>query len=1281
MTLRELLSTFYLKGISNSRGAKLMQRMRRCDTAALQTHTEAGKAELFYIKGLEPKRPKMVRDAKRISLSLVITLVVVLIVGTMVFALSFAPEVYAATDTVASCDQATLNNTINSAAAGDTINFTCSGTITLSATIDITKTLTIDGVGQTVTLSGNNAVEVLKIEAGVDFTLANMTITHGHAPTSTCNTSFACGGGIGNSGILTITNSAFLTNTATYGGGAIYNSSGGIISSVSNSIFSKSGAFLGGVLYNNTGGKIGSISNSTFSLNSASGEGGVIYNNGGSIASIDNSTFSSNSTTISSGSGGVIYNGGSIGSISNSSFYSNKAPSLGGVIEDSFGASIHSISSSSFYSNTGSVQGGVIFDASTGIPTFISNSTFYGNSSNEGGAIYNNTAISIISNTTFVSNSATKGGAIENGGGTLQVINSIFAQGSKGVNCVILNGTIKDSGGNLSDDGSCNFSSPNRNNVPNLNMGPLQNNGGSTLTVALLPESAALFASLPAACPTTDQRGQARPQPAATDCDTGAYESAYQLTPNITVQSNPNPSYLDQNVLFSATIAATGIVTPTGSLVFTDTTDNVSLGAAPIDPNGNALLTIPTFSKAGSYNLAIGYSGDITFTSAITNFVQVVNLRPTTNTITTTTNPSYVGQSLTFTATVSNNSSSFTPAGTVTFTNTTTNQLLGTATLANGVATLNTTFSMAGNYTITASYGGDNFDLGSTNTILQQVVTPPPPTIAIFAGNGQSTPVSTAFPVQLQAIVRDGLTGNPLAGMQVVFQAPSSGASGTFSPTSSTIFTATTDTNGVATTSIFTANSTVGSYQVTASTSGAASPATFNLVNNMPNTPSGYSYYLPFLANNANNFTTFLIFQNTANISSSVSISFFDNNGNSVPAANGTCSSVVALGECIVPNPFAVGSQGEGVIVSQQPLNVIVSEATPFGGSAYAVPAGASNNLIAPVAIKGGLVDFTTQLSIFNGGNSSVNGTVQFFDSNGNHISAADKTFSLSAHSTTIYDQAQDTTLSNFYGWAQVVSPAGSTLVAQTLEQRPSVKFVAIVNAQFNPQTTLYAPAIFNGAFGSFVTGANLVNPASQPVTITLTYYKNDGTAVTTTPFTIAGNAVTGIFQGGTSGVGLPTGGLPNGWYGAATVKASGGSGIIMFVNEQGGLTATGSDQSGTYGAAVSGSSVIGLPVMANGAFGGYITGATIENITNSPVTANVQYYDLSGNTVGTAKSVTIGGNASYVLYQGGSDQALPSGFYGTAQITVTGGPSSSLLVTTNAQSNAFFYSYTEPNF
>lgn len=106
---------------------------------------------------------------------------------------------------------------------------------------------------------------------------------------------------------------------------------------------------------------------------------------------------------------------------------------------------------------------------------------------------------------------------------------------------------------------------------------------------------------------------------------------------------------------------------------------------------------------------------------------------------------------------------------------------------------------------------------------------------------------------------------------------------------------------------------------------------------------------------------------------------------------------------------------------------------------------------------------------------------------------------------------------------------------------------------------------------------------------------------------------------------------------------------------------------------------VVALPVVANGAFGGYITGATIENTTSSIVSGTIQYYDMNGQVVGSTKPFTIGPRASQGVYQGGADQGLPPGFYGTALVTVTNGPTSSLLVTANAQSNQFFYSYTEP--
>ena len=58
-------------------------------------------------------------------------------------------------------------------------------------------------------------------------------------------------------------------------------------------------------------------------------------------------------------------------------------------------------------------------------------------------------------------------------------------------------------------------------------LGPLQNNGGPTPTMALLPGSPAIDSGATRAqgCPALDQRGQPRPDADETRCDRGAYES------------------------------------------------------------------------------------------------------------------------------------------------------------------------------------------------------------------------------------------------------------------------------------------------------------------------------------------------------------------------------------------------------------------------------------------------------------------------------------------------------------------------------------------------------------------------------------------------------------------------------------------------------------------------------------------------------------------------------------------------------------------------------------
>jgi hypothetical protein len=107
----------------------------------------------------------------------------------------------------------------------------------------------------------------------------------------------------------------------------------------------------------------------------------------------------------------------------------------------------------------------------------------------------------------------------------------------------------------------------------------------------------------------------------------------------------------------------------------------------------------------------------------------------------------------------------------------------------------------------------------------------PQPVIKITANSGYTATAAVGSPFgALSATVTSN--GSPAGGVSVTFTAPSSGASGLFaSATPAVTDTETTSSSGVATSQIFTANSTTGSYSVTASTPGATTSASFALTN------------------------------------------------------------------------------------------------------------------------------------------------------------------------------------------------------------------------------------------------------------------------------------------------------------------------------------------------------------------------------------------------------------------------------------------------------------------
>jgi len=105
----------------------------------------------------------------------------------------------------------------------------------------------------------------------------------------------------------------------------------------------------------------------------------------------------------------------------------------------------------------------------------------------------------------------------------------------------------------------------------------------------------------------------------------------------------------------------------------------------------------------------------------------------------------------------------------------------------------------------------------------------PAEAIAATGGTGQSAALNTAFSAPLVATVTMG--GSPVGGAFVIFTAPTTGASGTFASNSSNSETDTTNASGVATSSTFTANGTIGADTVTASVAGVTATTSFNLTN------------------------------------------------------------------------------------------------------------------------------------------------------------------------------------------------------------------------------------------------------------------------------------------------------------------------------------------------------------------------------------------------------------------------------------------------------------------
>ena len=479
----------------------------------------------------------------------------------------------------------------------------------------------------TADLVGDNVYHVVKGVNGTDNTaiLDGFIITAGKADSATSPDDD--GGGMFNSYSHPIlTNLTFSGNYAVQEGGGLKNAYGNPV--MTNLNFNGNHADRdGGGMYDLGAGP--TLESVTFSNNSAGNYGGGMYIYY-SDPTLTNVTFSGNQVTTYDGGG--LYNNGGIPHLTNVIFENNDAsyhgggmynkttgiPILEGVVftgnTAAHGGGLYNyfgnsnVTNTLFIGNDAGVGGGMYSYSSS--PT-VTNSTFSGNTAGTGGGIYNaNQSAPTLQYVTISNNTATSFGGMYNSTDSHPILHGTLIANHSNGDCVNESGGALDASSsyNLIEDSlnACGLADGVDGNIIGQDplLDPLADNGGDTLTHALLAASPAIDTGDTSTCPATDQRGVARP--VGLSCDIGAFEEgeAHPYIVSIT-RADASPTSADSinfNVTFSEPVdnvhdydfhvATTGTIS--GAIVTGITGDNT-----------NGTVTVSTGTGSGTIRLDV----------------------------------------------------------------------------------------------------------------------------------------------------------------------------------------------------------------------------------------------------------------------------------------------------------------------------------------------------------------------------------------------------------------------------------------------------------------------------------------------------------------------------------------------------------------------------------------------------------------------------------------------------------------------------------------------------
>jgi hypothetical protein len=221
-----------------------------------------------------------------------------------------------------------------------------------------------------------------------------------------------------------------------------------------------------------------------------------------------------------------------------------------------------------------------------------------------------------------------------------------------------------------------------------------------------------------------DVNGDGRPDLIVINGGVGSNNVAVLLNNNgapasiTTLVPSGNPVDVKKPVTYTATVARSSR-TLIGTVAFQD--NGTTVATVTLANNQAVYSASYTRAQVGAHTITAVYGGelDVATGSQSTALTEYVRDAISKTVLTTSGSPSTVGQSVTFTATVTSPNATIANGEIVTFSSG--KITLGTGATSNGVASLTTSFSKAKTYTVKAVYAGDNTFEPSSGTVKQVV--------------------------------------------------------------------------------------------------------------------------------------------------------------------------------------------------------------------------------------------------------------------------------------------------------------------------------------------------------------------------------------------------------------------------------------------------------------------------------------------------------------------------------------------------------------------------------